>query len=61
MAPPKGATTPYFAFINDNRAAAKAALLAAGKPAAMGDVGKELGARGRALSEEEKKVRVRRA
>ena len=61
MAPPKGATTPYFAFVNANRAAAKAALLEAGAPAGMGDVGKELGARWRALSDEEKKVRAPRA
>ena len=58
MAPPKGATTPYFAFVNANRAAAKAALLEAGAPAGMGDVGKELGARWRALSDEEKKARA---
>ena len=57
MAPPKGATTPYFAFMSANRAAVKAALLEAGAPAAMGDIGKELGARWRALSEEEKKAR----
>ena len=61
MAPPKGATTPYFAFVNANRAAAKAALVEAGSPAGMGDVGKELGARWRALSDEEKKVRAPRA
>ena len=55
---PKGATTPYFAFMSANRAAVKAALLEAGAPAAMGDIGKELGARWRALPEEEKKARA---
>lgn len=55
---PKGATTPYFAFMNANRAAVKAALVEAGAPAAMGDIGKELGARWRALSDDEKKARA---
>jgi hypothetical protein len=50
-------TTPYFAFMAASREATKAALVAAGGPAAASDVAKALGEKWRSLSDEDKKAR----
>jgi len=52
--PPKGSS--YMIFSTELRASVKESLQAEGKPCAMGDVAKALGARWRELSADEKKV-----
>ena len=48
--------TPYFFFLNENRAAVKEELAAAGQPTSIGAIGKALGVKWKALSEQEKQV-----
>ena len=51
-----GRQTPYFLFMSENRADAKAQLEADGLPASVGNVGKALGVQWKALSDEDRQV-----
>jgi hypothetical protein len=53
-----GKTTPYFLFVGENRADVKAALLEAGEATSLGNVGKALGLKWKALTDEQREVRV---
>lgn len=53
-----GRTTAYFLFMSENRASVRETLQAAGTPTDVGNVGKALGARWKALSDDERKVAV---
>jgi len=52
-----GKTTPYFLFVGENRADVKAALLEAGEATSLGNVGKALGLKWKALTDEQREVR----
>lgn len=51
-----GKTTPYFLFVGESRADVKAALQEAGEPTSLGNVGKALGLKWKALTDEQREV-----